>query len=44
MAQHYVDATGEHLDKIMQAYDARTEDALVTLVGSLSADVGVDYC
>ena len=42
MAQHYVEATGEHFDKIMRAYDARTEDALVTLVGSLSLDVGVD--
>lgn len=42
MAQHYVDATGERFDKIMQAYDVRTEDALVTLVGLLPPDVGVD--
>ena len=40
MVQHYVDATGERPDKIMQAYDARTEAAMITLVGTLPADVG----
>ena len=40
MVQHYVDATGERFDKIMSAYDLRSEDALITLVGTLPADVG----
>ena len=41
MVQHYVDATGEQFNKIMSAYDSRTEDALISLVGTLPADVGV---
>ena len=41
MVQHYVAATGEQFDKIMSAYDSRTEDALITLVSTLPPDVGL---
>jgi len=40
MVQHYTDATGEDHGRIMRAFDARTEDAMITMVGMLPPEVG----
>ena len=42
MVEHFCLATGASSERIMQAYDHRTEDATVALMGQLPTESGLD--
>ena len=42
MVDHYATAIGASADVIMRAYDRRTEDAIISLVGSMPTDIGIN--